>query len=188
MKNIGDVIGWEDDYNTVGPVAFAAKQFFWRLIPHILPEESGETCLYRLVLEYGDYGIHNMSITKDTSGQPLITSLFDWETGCIVPALLSDPEMAVHMDLNVDEEGAPTFYRLHGDETTEYLATAMDWAQQYVKVLFEEAPNYEEVIKSGKYARHLWFALRAWRGNDPEEYFGNLRAWAAMRRKESGVH
>jgi len=33
-----------------------------------------------------------MSITIDANGQPFVTSLYDWETGCIVPAILSDPE------------------------------------------------------------------------------------------------
>ena len=36
-------------------------------------------------------------------------------------------------------------------------------------------------------ARHLWFALREWPGQDPEWYFGDLGAWAERRMKELGV-
>lgn len=78
IGNIGDMIGWEDDNNTVGPIAAAAKQSLLRLIPHIMPADSDQTSLYRLVLEHGDFGIHNMSITMDANGQPLVTSLYDW--------------------------------------------------------------------------------------------------------------
>ena len=48
-------------------------------------------------------------------------------------------------------------------------------------------PDYEKVIRAGKDARHLWFALRDWRGDDPEAYFGELGAWAEKRMKELGV-
>lgn len=100
------MIGWEDDNNIVGPIAAAAKQSLLRLVPYILPPENDQKALYRLVLEHGDYGIHNMSITMDAKGQPLVTSLYDWETGCIVPAILSDPLMAVSIDLVVDDNAA----------------------------------------------------------------------------------
>lgn len=117
IGNIGDMIGWEDDNNTVGPIAAAAKQSLLRLIPHIMPADSDQTSLYRLVLEHGDFGIHNMSITMDANGQPLVTSLYDWETGCIVPAILSDPLMAVWVDLVTDENVAPSFIRVPDDAT-----------------------------------------------------------------------
>jgi hypothetical protein len=55
----------------------------------LCPTASDQASLYRLVLEHGDFGIHKMSITIDVRGQPLATSLYDWETGCIVPAILS---------------------------------------------------------------------------------------------------
>ncbi len=57
----------------------------------IMPPRGHEAALYRLVLDHGDFGIHNMSIATDAGGRPHITSLYDWETGCILPALLSDP-------------------------------------------------------------------------------------------------
>lgn len=56
-----------------------------------------------------------------------------------------------------------------------------------VQALFNQAPNYERAIQAGKDARHLWFALRDWRGDDPEGYFGDLGTWAERRMKELGV-
>lgn len=56
------MIGWEDDNNTVGPIAAVAKQSLLRLIPHIMPADSSQASLYRLVVDHGDFGIHNMSI------------------------------------------------------------------------------------------------------------------------------
>lgn len=53
-----------------------------------------------------------------------------------------------------------------------------------MQVLFERAPNYRDTIRAGKDARHLWFALREWRGDDPEDYFGALGVWAEKRIKE----
>jgi hypothetical protein len=201
------MIGWEDDNNTVGPVAAAAKQSLLRLIPHIMPADSDQISPYRLVLDHGDFGIHNMSITMDANGQPLVTSLYDWETGCIVPAILSDPSMAVAVDLVTDENAAPSITRVPDNATPDDCAEYVTWARQYFKVrlsfkhhlsqcmnrevttflpqaLFHQAPNYERAIQAGKDARHLWFALREWRGDDPEGYFGDLGAWAERRMKE----
>jgi hypothetical protein len=105
-----------------------------RLIPHIMPTDSDQTSLYRLVLEHGDFGIHNMSITRDANGQPLVTSLYDWETGCIVPAILSDPLMAVTVDLVTDENAAPSFIRVPDDATPDDRVQYMTWARQYFMV------------------------------------------------------
>ncbi len=134
IRNIGDMIGWESDNVTVGPIAAAAKQSLLRLIPHIMPRDSDQTSLYRLVLEHGDFGIHNMSITRDINGQPLVTSLYDWETGCIVPAILSDPLMAVTVDLVVDDDGAPLFIRVPNDATPDDRVEYMTWAREYFMV------------------------------------------------------
>ncbi|KLU91849.1 hypothetical protein MAPG_10798 [Magnaporthiopsis poae ATCC 64411] len=192
IRNIGDMIGWEDDNNTVGPVAAAAKQSLLRLIPHIMPpaDDGSEEAasLYRLVLDHGDFGIHNMSITTNAAdGNPSVTSLYDWETGCIVPAILSDPGMAVIVDLVTDENAAPSITRVPSDATPSEHVEYMEWTRHYFQVLFDQAPNYERAIKAGKDARHLWFALRAWRGDDPEGYFGDLGNWAETRMKELGV-
>jgi hypothetical protein len=95
IRNPGDMIGWEDDEETVGPVASPAKQSLLGALPSILPPEVAGVRLYLHVLEHGDYGIHNTSISTLPDGSPLVTSLFDWETACIAPALLADPLVAV---------------------------------------------------------------------------------------------
>ncbi|GAP91040.1 putative 3-hydroxybutyryl- dehydratase [Rosellinia necatrix] len=152
-----------------------------------MPADGDQTSLYRLVLDHGDFGIHNMSITMDANGQPLVTSLYDWETGCIVLAILSDPLMAVTVDLVTNEEAAPSIIRVPDDTTPSDHAQYMTCARQYFEVLFELAPSYKRAIQAGKDARHLWFALREWRGDEPERYFGDLGAWAEMRMKELGI-
>ncbi|VTO86860.1 unnamed protein product [Fusarium graminearum] len=48
-----------------------------RAVPFIL-QDTPDRSLYRLVLEHGDYGIHNTTIAKQQNGEPIITSLFDW--------------------------------------------------------------------------------------------------------------
>lgn len=130
------MIGWESDNVTVGPIAAAAKQSLLRLIPHIMPAESdqNEASLYRFVLDHGDFGIHNMSITIDTNSQPLVTSLYDWERGCIVPAILSDPLMAVTVDLVTDKNAEPSFIRVPDDATPNNLMEYMTWTRQYFMV------------------------------------------------------
>lgn len=111
-----------------------AKQSLLRLIPHIMPTDSDEVSPYRLVLEHGDFGVHNMSITTDANGQPLVTSIYDWETGCIVPAMLSDPGMVVTVDLVTDENAAPAITRVSDQETPAKRAECMTWSRQYFKV------------------------------------------------------
>jgi len=118
-----------------------AKQSLLRLIPHIMPTDSDEVSPYRLVLEHGDFGVHNMSITTDANGQPLVTSIYDWETGCIVPAMLSDPGMVVTVDLVTDENAAPAITRVSDQETPAKRAECMTWSRQYFKVrIFQGAP------------------------------------------------
>ncbi|KAL9079297.1 MAG: hypothetical protein Q9157_001820 [Trypethelium eluteriae] len=186
IKSVGDMIGWEDDHQVVGPVAAAAKQSLLRLIPHIIPPETTKKpTIYRLVLDHGDFGIHNMSITADDYR---VTSVFDWETGCIVPAILSDPLMAVVVDLVTDEAAAPSVIRVPTDTTSNEHVKYMAWATQHIDVLYEKAPEYQSTIKAGRDARHLWFALRDWRGDDPEGYFGTLGAWAERRLGELTVN
>lgn len=65
-----------------------------------------------------------------------------------------------------------------------FLAQRSNFLSQ---VLFDLAPNYRHAIQAGKDARHLWFALQEWRGDEPEGYFGDLGTWAEMRIKELGV-
>ncbi|KAJ7175738.1 hypothetical protein C8R46DRAFT_1174511 [Mycena filopes] len=186
IKEEGEMIGWESDHNVVGPVAARAKVSILRLIPLILPQDDVEDDFYRLVLEHGDFGIHNMTITGSDSSDtlPVVTSLYDFETGHIVPALLSDPQLATPVDFEVDGDGLPVLSRLHEGAAPEYVAEYEAYATHYFKTLDELAPSYLPAIKAGKDARHLWFALKAWRGVDPEGYFGELGAWADRRWEE----
>jgi hypothetical protein len=56
-----------------------------------------------------------------------------------------------------------------------------------LKALYEHAPYFQRAIRAGKDARHLWFALKRWRGDDPEVFFGELGAWAERRLSEMGL-
>jgi hypothetical protein len=47
-----------------------------------------------------------------------------------------------------------------------------------IKRLYQKSPDFEETIKAGKHLRHLWYALRDWRGGDSEVFFGELGNWA----------
>lgn len=122
-----------------------------------------------------------MSITEDDY---TVTSVFDWETGCIVPALLSDPLMAVEVDPVTNEDAAPSIIRVSEKATPNERVNYMKWATQYMDVLYEKAPDYQTAIQAGRDPRHLWFALRDWRGHDPEAYFGALGTWAETRLRE----
>jgi hypothetical protein len=134
IGNEGDMIGWEDDNETVGPIALSAKRSLLRAIPHILPLGNEES-LYRLVLEHGDFGIHNTSITTDVNGAPLVISLYDWETTCIVPALLSDPLVAAGpVDLITDSNAEPAVTRIPKEVTATELESYAAWARHYTKV------------------------------------------------------
>ena len=125
------MIGWEDDIASVGPIAAAAKQSLIRLIPHIIPLHDDGKGLYRLVLEHGDFGVHNMPITENANGLPLVTSVYDWETACIV--IVSDPLMAVEVDLVTNEDAAPSFTRV-SDYATPSLGKYTIRAEQYFTV------------------------------------------------------
>jgi len=137
IKDIGDMIGWEDDNETVGPIAAAAKISLLRAIPYILPVEDNNNKLYRHVLEHGDFGIHNTSIAIDMQGQPFVTSLYDWETGNIVPAILSDPKVAAGpVDLSAGENGKAIVTLQPPDTGPDNLAVYASWARQYIEVCF----------------------------------------------------
>jgi hypothetical protein len=109
IRNEGDMIDWEDDNETVGSVALPAKGSLLRAVPHLMPSENVDQSLYRLVLEHGDFGIHNTTITKEANEEPLVTSLYDWKTGCFVPTILSNPLVAAgSVDLIFDENAGPS--------------------------------------------------------------------------------
>jgi hypothetical protein len=62
IGELGEMINWQSDEVVVTPVALAAKQTLLRFVPCMLPEGSDEGILYRLVIEHGALGIHNMTI------------------------------------------------------------------------------------------------------------------------------
>ena len=74
-----------------------------------------------------------MLITEDANGSPLVTSVYDWETACIVPAILSDPLMAVEVNLVTNEDAVPSFTRV-SDYATPNLGKYTIWAEQYFTV------------------------------------------------------
>lgn len=67
--------------------------------------------------------------------KPLVTSLYDWETGCYVPAVLSDPLVAAGpVDLITDETAGPSITRIPEGATPSDLETYAVWARHYIKV------------------------------------------------------
>ncbi|KAK5996713.1 hypothetical protein PT974_02053 [Cladobotryum mycophilum] len=184
VGDIGDSIG--QDHGMAGPIAAAAKaakESLMRFVPHMLPTDVNQSSLYRLVLEHGDFGIHNMTVTiAENSNQPLVTSLYDWERGCIVPAILSDPMMAMPVNSVIDEDSfEPYMTQALPNTTPSDPQEFSTLTKEYFRVLFDEAPDYERAIQAGKDARHLWFALRGWQNEEPEQFFSSLRIWAEQR-------
>lgn len=57
---------------------------------------------------------------QETRQSLRITSLYDWETGCILPAPLADSEMAVHVDLTADEKEISSITWARESATGEY--------------------------------------------------------------------
>lgn len=152
IPNLGDKMGFEDDNYTVTPIVAAAKRSLLRVLPYILPADISSSrlqpTLYRLVLEHGDFGIHNMSITFDANQNPLVTSLYDWEAGNILPAILSDPMMSLYVDLIEDKNGAfPLVSREDEFETPKEHAEHMRCARVYFKVC---APFFFTIFFQGK--------------------------------------
>lgn len=145
IRDEGDMIGWESDNETVGPVALAAKRSLLRALPQTMPLENADQSLYRLVLEHGDFGIHNTLIKTDANGEPLVTSLYDWETGCFVPAILSDPLVAAGpVDLITDETAGPSITRIPEGATPSGLETYAILARHYIKVC-SSLPSFEAI-------------------------------------------
>lgn len=66
---------------------------------------------------------------------PLLTSLYDWETACIVPALLSDPLVAAGpVNVITGEDGEPCVTRIPTNPTAIDLETYAIWARHYIEV------------------------------------------------------
>lgn len=105
----------------------------------------------------------------------------------MIPALLSDPLMAVTANLVVDENAELAIARVDDDEEEIARERYMGWSKQYFGELQPLAPEHKRAIRAGKEARFLWFALRDWRGEDPVGYFGGLGKWAERRMEELGA-
>jgi hypothetical protein len=134
IRNPGDMIGWDDDEETVGQMASSAKKSLLSALPFILPPQDAGGRLYRHVLEHGDYGIHNVSIKISPDGSPLVTSVVDWETACIVPTLLADPLVAVvGADLGAGGDGKSYVARPQ-DQPQLDLDLYGTWTRQYNEV------------------------------------------------------
>lgn len=136
VAKIEDMIGSEGDPmgdSVVGPLAFACKVSLLELIPLIMPPDDDATPgFYRLVLEHGDFGIHNMTIIKDVE-RPEITSLFDWDMGHIVPAFLSDPKFWIGVNLTIGPDGNGTC-DIWEEATPEDRANYVHWASCFGEV------------------------------------------------------
>lgn len=110
-----------------------------RAIPHIFPPDTSDALLYCFVREHGNFGIHNTSITVDADGEPIVTSLHAWETGCNMLALLSYPLVAAGLvDLIANGLGEPSVTRMSKEEpATVELEAYAKWARHYIKLRSE---------------------------------------------------
>lgn len=135
IGNKGDIIGWPDGKEVVGSIALAAKHSLIRAIPYIMPLEDSSSSLYRFVLEHGNFGIHHTSIAIDANLDPQVTSLYDWQEACIVPALLSDPEVRViPIDLIAGDLGEACITRAPAISTATDREEYTAWAEHYFQV------------------------------------------------------
>jgi len=66
-----------------------------------------------------------MSITGEAKDQPLVASLYDWGTGCIV---------AVALNLVTSKNAAPSFSRVLDNATANWHLQYMTWARRYFKI------------------------------------------------------
>ncbi|EQK99155.1 3-hydroxybutyryl-CoA dehydratase [Ophiocordyceps sinensis CO18] len=151
------------------------------LVPRVLPHAGNglsEAALYRLVLDHGDFGMHNMTIATDKRGWPWITSVYDWEGASIVPAVLSEPKMVVTADLVLDDEGEPTVSRWGDGDSLPRMDEYLGWSREYYRELFRQSPEYQRVIEASKDARIIWFAMRGLETAEPGALFSRLYEWA----------
>lgn len=87
------------------------------------------------MLEHGNYGIHNASISVDENDKPRVASFYDWETACIIPTLLSDSLVKVSpVNLGCDEDGRPSTTYFPKGATLDEQEVYATWAKHYVKV------------------------------------------------------
>lgn len=93
-----------------GPVVAAAKKSLLKFIPHIIPLHDDKVSIVLFL----NTAISKSTICRleDANGLPLVTSVYDSETAHIVPAILSDPLMAVSVDLVTNEDAVLSFTRV----------------------------------------------------------------------------
>lgn len=124
-------------YHLMTPSLETARKALLRLVPLVLPKSTfwlKESTMYRFVLDHGDFGVHNMTVAMDTQGQPRVTSVYDWEGGSIVPAILCEPKMVTTVDLVIDEKGKPNISRWGDGDTPDKMAQYRKWTEEYYKV------------------------------------------------------
>ncbi|KAK3361034.1 hypothetical protein B0T24DRAFT_643385 [Lasiosphaeria ovina] len=176
-------------------------------IPHILPPDT-DGHLYRLVLEHRDFKMDNLLITRCPEyGEPEVTALFDWEQGCVLPAILSDPSFITP---NLSEKGGSparlgswddldllftgvssdntVFTRLYG-ETGD--AKRLRLGKYYLDALFRYSPEYADVMATGEDARHFWSELEECLNEDNDginvgDILEGLAVWARDRAEYLG--
>ncbi|KAI6783965.1 uncharacterized protein J7T54_001841 [Emericellopsis cladophorae] len=184
----GGDIDLDKGFHSLTPEMEAAREALLRLVPRVLPRSTtrlSEEKMYRFVLDHGDFGVHNMTIDKDETRQPYVTSVYDWEGGSVVPAILSEPKMVTTVDLVIDGRGKPSISRWGDGDTPNKMAQYRRWTKHYYKVLFAEAPDYKRIIHAGLDARRIWFGLRDGRAaSNPDAYFEQLGGWARKRNRE----
>lgn len=78
--------------------------------------------------------MHNMTVALDTDTMPHITSVYDWEGGSVVPAILSEPKMVTTVDLIIDDDGNPSIGRWGDGDTPDKMSQYWAWTDEYYKV------------------------------------------------------
>lgn len=109
------------DCFSIGSNNYVSMSTFLLLVTYVMLQEfTHKPTLYRLSLDPGDLGIHNISIATDDYA---VTSIFDGDNVYIVPAILSRPLTAVDVDLLTDRDAAPSITRQPRNESSEDHAT-----------------------------------------------------------------
>jgi hypothetical protein len=134
---LSTVTGKEKNDTSLKATFACTRQALLELVPRILPKprkQAAKDALYRFVLDHGDFGMHNMTVAMDNDRKPYITSVFDWEGGSVVPALLSEPKMVTTVDLIIDENGDPSIGRWGDGDSPDKMKQYRKWTKRYYKV------------------------------------------------------
>jgi hypothetical protein len=176
----GDAVG---EACATSPTIGEARELILEVIGRIAPQgsEATERQLYRLVLEHGDYGIHNMDIFQEKN-VALATGLHGWDKAYIVPAILADLDVQTNVKVTIDEESGMTAYT----DLPEYLLPTdmvhmAPWADQYFERISQVAPEYrQQIIEDGRRLRYVWHALRDFDLKTMEKSWEKLGRWARI--------